>query len=86
MHDCYNERGAVSILYWLLFYIVSKYMFFNIFVAVIFEKFAEFDASEKNDFNLPVKKDDIKNFIDTWVQFCPNGSKHLKTAYFISFL
>lgn len=42
-------------------------MFLNIFVAVIFDNFAEVDAEEKGDFNLPVKKGDIKAFMNTWV-------------------
>lgn len=86
MHDTYNEVGVTSILYWIAFQLITKYIFLNVFIAVIYENFNDVNASESESDVLSLRRKDIKGFINTWSLFCPNGEHYMKTAKFPAFL
>ena len=86
MHDCYEVVGNSAILYWILMQLATKYIFLNVFIAVIYENFNEVKASENDSAILSIKKKDIKAFIYAWAEFCPNGEHYMKTAKLPAFL
>jgi hypothetical protein len=73
MHDCYNEIGATAVIYWIAQQLITKYLFLNVFIAVIYENFNDVNASETESDILSLRRKDIKAFINTWAIFCPNG-------------
>jgi hypothetical protein len=72
MHDSYDQAGIASVIFWLLFQLITKYMIMNIFIAVIFDNFMEVKAEDENDI-FEIKKKDIFAFVDTWAKLCPYG-------------
>ena len=85
MHDCYYVVGVPAVIYWLLFQIISRYIFLNIFVAVVFESLDEINAND-NEKYLTVKQSDITLFVEIWSKFCPNKEKYMKILQFCAFL
>jgi hypothetical protein len=49
MHDTCPEEGSciVNILYWIVFMLISFFIFINVVVAVIFEEFVQVSAAEE---------------------------------------
>lgn len=86
MHDCYYSAGPIAIVYWVLFNLIVKYVFLDVFLAVIYENFNDVKASENESDILSLRRKDIKAFINTWAIFCPNGEHYMKTAKFPAFL
>jgi hypothetical protein len=41
MIDCYNQTGTVAIIFWLIFESLTYFIFLNVFIAVVYESFAE---------------------------------------------
>jgi hypothetical protein len=85
-HDTYINVGVTSIIYWIGFQLITKYIFLNVFIAVIYENFNDVNASESESDVLSLRRKDIKAFINTWSLFCPNGEHYMKTAKFPAFL
>jgi hypothetical protein len=73
MHDCYASVGAVAVVYWISFQIVNRYIFLNVFIAVVYENFNDVKASENESDILSLRRKDMKAFLNTWSIFCPNG-------------
>jgi cell division protein FtsB len=69
MIDCYNSNGIIAIFYWVMFVIITTFVFLNIFVAVIYEAFNDIKSSEDANEVLSLKRKDIKAFISTWAYF-----------------
>lgn len=69
----------MAVLYWIAFMLIAKYIFLNVFIAVIYENFNDVKASENESTVLSLKRKDIKAFIKTWALFCPNGEHYMKT-------
>ncbi len=86
MHDCIREKGLIAALFWIAFELISFYIFLNVFVAVIYESFNDVKASEDENEVLSLKRKDIKGFVKTWADFCPNGEAYMKTTDFPLFL
>jgi hypothetical protein len=49
MHDTCPEEGSciVNILYWIVFMLISFFIFINVVVAVIFEEFVQVSTAEE---------------------------------------
>jgi len=62
MHECTNSEGFISVAYWLLFQLISFFIFMNVFIAVIGESFNDNQATEDENDILALKKKDIKAF------------------------
>ena len=62
MHDCEAETGFIAYVYWLIFEIITFFIFMNVFIAVIYENFNDIQASEDENDILSLKKKDIKAF------------------------
>jgi hypothetical protein len=86
MIDCYKNNGIIALFYWIIFVILTQFVFLNIFVAVIYEAFNDIKSSEDANEVLSLKRKDIKAFIKTWAHFCPNGEHFMKTDLFRDFL
>lgn len=86
MTDSYLQYGPIAIIYWVLFIIIIQFVFINIFVAVVYEAFFDIKSSEDINEVLSLKRKDIKNFINTWAKFNPNGGLYIKTKEFPDFL
>lgn len=86
MHDCYTAIGETAIIFWIAFQLITKYIFLNVFIAVIYENFNDVKASENESDILSLRRKDIKAFINTWSVFCPNGEHYMKTSKFPAFL
>lgn len=41
MIDCYAQTGLVAIIFWLIFESLTYFIFLNVFIAVVYESFAE---------------------------------------------
>lgn len=39
MHDCVYDRGSIAYFYWMIFQLMSFFIFLNVFIAVIYEEF-----------------------------------------------
>lgn len=46
MHDCFDSEGLGAVIYWIVFEVVTHYIFLNVFIAVIYENFNDVKASE----------------------------------------
>lgn len=66
MIDCYKSTGIIAIVYWVMFVIITTFVFLNIFVAVIYEAFNDIKSSNDANEVLSLKLKDIKSFISTW--------------------
>lgn len=76
MHDCANGTNSptIAFVFWVLFQLVSYFVFMNVFIAVIYENFNDIHQVSEDDQNLlSLKKYDIKNFQRTWAEFNPEG-------------
>lgn len=62
MHECYQEKGALAVFYWLTFQLLTFFIFMNVFIAVIYENFRDIQASDDENDILSLKKKDIKAF------------------------
>lgn len=62
MHECTASEGFISVCYWLLFQLISFFIFMNVFIAVIGESFNDNQATEDENDILALKKKDIKAF------------------------
>ena len=62
MHDCESQAGFIAYVYWLVFEIITFFIFMNVFIAVIYENFNDIQASEDENDILSLKKKDIKAF------------------------
>jgi hypothetical protein len=80
MHDCYEQQGAIGVIYFLVFELTAHYILINVFVAVIYDSFNDVKASEDENEVLSLKRKDIKAFVKTWAIFCPNGENYMKTT------
>jgi hypothetical protein len=86
MHECYEDQGLVAIFFWLMFQVITFFIFMNVFVAVIGESFNDNQATEDEDDILAIKKKDIKNFQTTWAIYNPRGSYKMRTIRLPNFL
>jgi hypothetical protein len=86
MHDCYDDTGVIAVFFWIIFILISFFIFVNIFIAVIYENFADIMAGDNSTDLLTLQKRDIKSFITTWAEFNPNGDPMMKTLAFPRFL
>jgi hypothetical protein len=65
---------------------VNRYIFLNVFIAVVYENFNDVKASENESDILSLRRKDMKAFLNTWSIFCPNGEQYMKTSNFPAFL
>mmetsp|Transcript_48140 Transcript_48140/g.35330 ORF Transcript_48140/g.35330 Transcript_48140/m.35330 type:complete len:216 (+) Transcript_48140:245-892(+) len=86
MIESYYNVGAVALVYWVAFVIMTQFVFINIFVAVIYEAYNDIKSSEDKNEVLSLKRKDIKNFINAWAFFNEDGSHYMKTTRFPAFL
>lgn len=88
MHDYANADGVGSIAYvfWLLFQLISFFIFMNVFIAVIGESFNDNQATEDENDILALKKKDIKAFQNTWAKYNPMGELYMRTIRLPDFL
>lgn len=86
MHDCVRQKGVIAAVFWITQQIATFYIALNIFVAVIYESFNDVQASEDENEVLSLKRKDIKAFVNTWADFCPNGEQYMPTVMFPEFL
>ena len=62
MHECVHAEGVMANIYWILFQLLTFFIFMNVFIAVIYENFNDIQASEDENDILSLKKKDIKAF------------------------
>jgi Ion transport protein len=86
MSDCYASQGIIAIIFWVVYIILTHFVFINIFVAVIYEAFNDIKSSEDANEVLSLKRKDIKAFISAWAFFNENGEHYMKTKLFPTFL
>lgn len=41
MHESYEHEGFMSIIFWVVFMLITFFIFMNVFIAVIYESFNE---------------------------------------------
>lgn len=66
---------------------MTKFIFLEVFVAVLYENFdgiTQGDISDEQE--LFLRKSDIKNFVAAWALLNPNGEHYMKTTKFYEFL
>mmetsp|Transcript_14909 Transcript_14909/g.2496 ORF Transcript_14909/g.2496 Transcript_14909/m.2496 type:complete len:120 (+) Transcript_14909:1269-1628(+) len=78
MLDCFGYECSGSsekcgnpiyaLVFWLSYTALATFVFINIFIAVILEKFESAEDEE-----LGVNKTDIDNYVITWSKFAPEG-------------
>lgn len=73
MHDTVVETEFLSYLFWIGFQLVTFFIFMNVFIAVIYEEYANVNQVENTLEVLSLKKRDIQSFLDTWAQFNVDG-------------
>ena len=56
MHDCNAQVGAIAIFYWVVFILITYFIFLNIFIAVIYESFSAVKSSEDANEVLSLKR------------------------------
>ena len=86
MHECTASEGLISVFYWLLFQLISFFIFMNVFIAVIGESFNDNQATEDENDILALKKKDIKAFQNTWAKYNPMGELYMRTIRLPDFL
>lgn len=86
MHDCYDFLGFVAVIYWLVFQLITFFIFMNVFIAVIYENFTDIQASEDENDILSLKKKDIKAFQHVWAKYNPMGELYMRTIRLPDFL
>lgn len=62
MHDCQAELGIIAVIFWVVYQLMTFFIFMNVFIAVIGESFNDNQATEDENDILALKKKDIKNF------------------------
>jgi hypothetical protein len=70
MHDC-GDVGVVGYLFWVLFLLVSSFIFVNVRIAVIYDEFQNVQHTNETSDVLSLKRRDISNFLNAWAQFNP---------------
>ena len=58
----------------------------NVFIAVIYEEYANVNQIENTLEVLSLKKRDIQSFLDTWGKFNVDGAHYMKTDHFPDFM
>ena len=86
MHDCMDEQGIIAVFFWIVFVLLTFFIFMNIFVAVIYENFQAITSGDSNSEVLSLKRRDIKNFLNTWSLFDPSGDLYFPAVAFPRFL
>ena len=86
MHDCMNQQGIIAVFFWVVFVLITFFIFMNIFVAVIYENFQAITSGDSNSEVLSLKRRDIKNFLHTWSIFDPSGDLYIPAVAFPRFL
>lgn len=86
MHECVKSEGLLGNVYWIMFELVTYFIFMNVFIAVIYENFNDIQASEDENDILSLKKKDIKAFQSTWAKYNPMGELYMRTLRLPDFL
>lgn len=86
MHDFYEVNKATSVIFFVLYQMLTFFIFMNVFIAVIYEEFNNVKETDENSNLLSLKKSDIEAFVATWARFDPQGSNYIKTLDFPKFL
>jgi hypothetical protein len=86
MHECVHAEGVMANIYWILFQLLTFFIFMNVFIAVIYENFNDIQASEDENDILSLKKKDIKAFQSTWAKYNPMGELYMRTLRLPDFL
>ena len=86
MHECYDSQGFVAIVFWLMYQLMTFFIFMNVFIAVIGESFGDNQATEDENDILALKKKDIKAFQNTWAKYNPMGELYMRTIRLPDFL
>ena len=68
MYDTCPDEGSCVFnkLYWIIFMLISFFIFLNVLVAVIFEEFVQVSAAEEISKALSIKIEDINDFCTIW--------------------
>jgi len=91
MHDCFSgarcaapphnhECGStvIAILFFVSFMLIGSFVFLNLFIAVIIEKWFESVQSPDRD-SVSVTKADLESFVDAWGRLAPEGGLYIPT-------
>lgn len=76
----------MAVIFWLLYQLVTFFIFMNVFIAVIGESFNDSQATEDENDILALKKKDIKAFQNTWAKYNPMGELFMRTVRLPDFL
>lgn len=77
MHDYYDVSKMASVTFFVLYQMLTFFIFMNVFVAVIYEEFINVKETDESSNLLSLKKSDIDAFVDTWSKFDPLGSQYI---------
>jgi hypothetical protein len=69
MHDYYKVNKAISVIFFVLYQMLTFFIFMNVFIAVIYEEFINVKETDENSNLLSLKKSDIEAFVTTWAKF-----------------
>jgi hypothetical protein len=69
MHDYYKVNKVTSVIFFVLYQMVTFFIFMNVFIAVIYEEFINVKETDENSNLLSLKKSDIEAFVTTWARF-----------------
>ena len=73
MHDTVAETALLSYIFWIGFQLTTFFIFMNVFIAVIYEEYANVNQVENTLEVLSLKRRDITAFLDTWSHFNKEG-------------
>ena len=62
MHECYDQTGPEALIFWVVFQLITFFIFMNVFIAVIYDSFTSIQASEDEGETEGLKKKDLKAF------------------------
>ena len=73
MHDTVTISATLSYFFWIGFQLVTFFIFMNVFIAVIYEEYANVNQVENTLEVLSLKKRDIQSFLNTWSEYNKQG-------------
>ena len=86
MHDCLQHTGFFASIYWVVYVMITFFIFVNVFIAVIYENFADITSGDSQNDVLSLKRTDLKAFVQAWAKINPSGDPYMKTVNFPRFL
>ena len=86
MHECFESTGIVAVFFWVVFQMVTFFVFMNIFIAVIYDSFISIQDEKGEDVSEQITRKDLKNFQNTWAYFNPQGDAYMRTLRLPDFI